>query len=67
MLYSLIVLMCVGIIFQGIRGPVGLPGPPGLKGEQVLRIKLNQSCNLSVVGRNLRFTLSEYKTVGMMW
>lgn len=27
-------------LFQGIRGPVGLPGPLGVKGQQVYRIKI---------------------------
>lgn len=27
-------------LFQGIRGPVGLPGPLGVKGEQVHKIKI---------------------------
>lgn len=27
-------------LFQGIRGPVGSPGPVGLKGEQVHTVKI---------------------------
>lgn len=43
------ITVSLSFFFQGIRGPVGLPGPLGLKGEQVHKIKIVVCCLIVIL------------------